>query len=85
MDRNNRRSMSGVVIKCQDSKTASVLVETLKMHPQYKKTIRVSKKYLVDIENKEVNVNDKVVITSCRRLSKRKSWRVESIIDSNKG
>lgn len=82
MERNSRRSLSGVVLKCQDSKTASVLVDALKMHPQYKKTVRVSKKYLVDIGDKKVSVNDKVVISSCRPISKRKSWRIDQVLES---
>ncbi len=82
MDRNSRRSLSGVVLKCQDSKTASVLVETLKMHPQYKKTIKVSRKYLVDTGSKEVCINDKVVISSCRPISKLKTWRIDQVLES---
>jgi len=82
MDRNNRSTLSGVVVKCQDSKTASVLVETLKTHPKYQKTIRVSKKYLVDTGKIEIKENDKVIIASCRPISKRKTWRIERVIES---
>lgn len=63
-------------------KTAVVTVEERWQHPLYKKTIKKTKKYLADnqIEAKD---GDTVLIASCRPISKRKSWFVQSIIAKN--
>jgi small subunit ribosomal protein S17 len=76
--RPKRREKSGTVVKVSDEKSVSVLVETLRRHALYKKVLRVSKKYLVHVElgTSGINVGDKVVIMSCRPVSKRKSWRL---------
>jgi len=83
-DRNNRSTKTGIVVKSSGLKTVSVLVEDLKQHKKYKKTLDVSKKYLAHVEDLELVVGDKVAISSCRPLSKRKHWRVVSIVGKQK-
>jgi small subunit ribosomal protein S17 len=48
----------------------------LKLHPTYKKYIKVSKKYMVHDESNSVKVGDEIFIKSSRPISKRKTWVV---------
>ena len=57
-------------------KSIVVLVETTYKHPLYKKTIKRSKKFIVHDENNECQIGDRVEITECRLLSKRKCHRI---------
>lgn len=82
--RNERRTKTGIVLKSSSLKTASVIVKTLKAHKKYKKTMKVSKKYLVDTGKFTVVEGDKVVIMTCQPISKLKRWRVASILNKNK-
>ena len=61
-------------------KTVVVAVETRKVHPLYRKAIRVIKKYKAHDENNACKIGDKVKIVETRPLSKEKSWRVTEII-----
>ena len=58
-------------------KTVVVAVETKKVHPLYKKAIRVTKKYKAHDENNACKTGDKVKIVETRPLSKEKRWRVK--------
>ena len=57
-------------------KSIVVLVETKYKHPLYKKTVKRSKKFIVHDENNECQIGDRVEITECRPLSKRKCHRI---------
>jgi small subunit ribosomal protein S17 len=70
--------MTGSVVKKSSKNTISILVETLKRHPVYGKVYRVSKKYLVHDPKEEAVVGDKVIVASCRPISKMKRWRLVS-------
>lgn len=71
----SKKRKIGRVVKLSGINTISVLVETRRPHPKYKKVIRYSKKYLVHCVNDSVAVGDNVEITECRPISKRKRWR----------
>jgi small subunit ribosomal protein S17 len=74
----------GIVSKVSSKNTVSVIVQTMKMHPVYKKRIKISKKYLVHCTDENMlNEGMKVRIKSCRPISKQKSWYVEKVIESN--
>jgi len=75
-----RKVREGLVISDKTDKTVVVAVETRKVHPLYKKAIRVTKKYKAHDENNACNVGDKVKIVETRPLSKEKRWRVTEII-----
>ena len=55
--------------------TVTVLVETLRPHPLYRKIIKRTKKYLVSGAN--VKQGDKVVIFETKPVSKLKHFRIE--------
>ena len=67
---------NGVVVSNSMDKSILVLVETKYKHPLYKKTIKRSKKFIVHDENNECQIGDRVEITECRPLSKRKCHRI---------
>jgi small subunit ribosomal protein S17 len=71
-----KRSFSGVVASDKMDKTIVVTVETVKIHPKYKKRYSESKRYKVHDEKNQYKEGDKVSFVECRPLSKDKRWRV---------
>lgn len=71
-----KRKFSGVVVGDKMSKTRVVSVESVKVHPIYKKRYKVNKKYKVHDEKNLYKVGDKVEFQECRPLSKDKRWRM---------
>ena len=79
MQRNDRRSVQGIVVSDSMDKTITVKVETKIQHPVYKNIVNISKKYKAHDEKNEAKVGDKVVIMETRALSKTKRWRLVRI------
>ena len=75
-----RKNLIGRVISNKMDKTVTVLVETLRRYPLYKKTIRYRKKYKAHDEDNACRVGDVVRIVETRPLSKTKHWRVVEIL-----
>ena len=70
------RKFTGVVVSDKSDKTIVVKVETVKVHPKYRKRYTVSRKYKVHDEKNEFKVGDQVAFVECRPLSRDKRWRV---------
>ena len=70
------KKFNGVVVSDKNDKTIVVKVETVKVHPKYKKRYVVSRRYKVHDEQNEFKTGDKVVFIECRPLSRDKRWRV---------
>ena len=79
-DFRKRKVREGFVLSDKTDKTVVVAVETRKVHPLYKKAIRVTKKYKAHDENNACKVGDKVKIVETRPLSKEKRWRITEIM-----
>ena len=71
-----RRILQGVVVSDKADKTITVKIERRFTHPLYKKTVRVSKKYLAHDPENSHKIGDNVRIIETRPLSKRKKWEV---------
>lgn len=71
-----KRKFNGVVMGDKMDKTITVEVESVKIHPKYKKRYKVSKKFKVHDEKNQYKAGDKVEFMECRPLSKDKRWRV---------
>ena len=71
-----RKKFSGVVVSDKSDKTIVVKVDTVKIHPKYKKRYTRSQKYKVHDEKNEFRTGDKVSFVECRPLSRDKRWRV---------
>ena len=70
----------GIVISNKMQKTVVVKVESRYSHPIYSKTMIKTKKYLAQDEMSQCNIGDKVLVTECRPLSKKKRWSITKII-----
>ncbi len=73
------KQLTGTVVSIKMQKSAVVKVDRTYRHPLYKKTIKKSKKYLVDNQLK-VKKGDKVIIQECRPISKSKRFRIIRVI-----
>ncbi len=73
----------GKVISVKMPKTAKVLVSRIKVHPLYKKRIKVRKIYHVHDEL-GVKINDKVKFQDCRPMSKTKRWKITEVIEEKR-
>lgn len=78
--REQRKHLTGVVTSDKMDKTVTVAVSTLKRHPIYGKTIRVSKKYKAHDEANECREGDRVEIIESRPISRHKRWSVVQIL-----
>ena len=74
------RTMTGRVVSSKMNKTISVQIPRIVKHPIYEKYVRRSTKVLAHDEKNECKEGDLVVIESSRPISKRKAWRLHSIL-----
>lgn len=81
MKENRKRELIGKVVSDKNDKTITVLVETYKTDPIYKKRVKYSKKYIAHDEKNVAKVGDKVRIVETRPLSKMKRYRLVEIIE----
>lgn len=80
-ERGFRHRLVGRVTSDKMDKTVVVEVTRFKMHPVYKKYIRVRKRYKAHDEKNEFQTGDRVEIIEHRPLSKDKRWKVTKLID----
>lgn len=80
-ERGRRQVLAGTVVSDKMDKTVTIKVERTIMHPLYKRFMKKSQKYVAHDETNDCKIGDRVVITSCRPLSKRKRWRVTEIVE----
>ena len=73
------RQFTGIVIDKKMAKTAKVLVKRIKVHPLYKKQMKIKKIYHVHDEM-ETKKGDKVKFQDCRPISKTKRWQIIEVI-----
>ena len=83
MEETKRTELIGKVVSAANNKTITVLVETYRNHPLYKKRVKYSKEYAAHDENNIAKVGDTVRLLSTRPLSKTKRYElVEVLIES---
>ena len=80
MERNYRKVLTGTVVSDKMDKTITVLVETYKNHPLYKKRVKYSKKYKAHDENGVAGIGDTVKIMETRPLSATKHFRLVEVV-----
>lgn len=80
-ERGNRKVRVGRVVSDKMDKTIVVAIETLVQHPEYKRTVKRTRKYKAHDENNEARIGDKVEIMETRPLSRDKRWRLVRIIE----
>lgn len=79
-----KQVLQGIVVSDKMDKTVTVKVERTIMHSLYLRYMKRNKKYAAHDEGNECRVGDKVLIMSCRPLSKNKRWRVREILERAK-
>ena len=84
MERNSRKTRVGKVVSNGADRSATVLIERLVKHPQYKRYIRRRKRYAIHDQNNECRVGDTVRFMETRPLSKTKRWRLVEIVERAK-
>ncbi len=76
-----RIELIGRVVSATNNKTITVLVETYRNHPLYKKRVKYSKKYAAHDEKNIAKVGDTVRLLSTRPLSKTKRYELVEVIE----
>jgi small subunit ribosomal protein S17 len=79
--RRHRRRLIGRVRSDKMDKTVVVETVRLKMHPVYKKYIRVRRRYKAHDEKNECKIGDRVEIMEHRPLSREKRWKVVRLVE----
>ncbi len=82
--RNERKTRDGVVVSNKMDKTISVAIERRLQHPIYGKYVKKTKKLIAHDESNECQIGDVVRIMECRPLSRRKRWRLISVLEKAK-
>ena len=75
-----RAELVGRVVSNTNDKTITVLVETYRRHPLYKKRVKYSKKYAAHDEKNIAKVGDTVRIVQTRPLSKTKRYELVEVV-----
>lgn len=79
--RGKKRVLTGYVVSDSNDKTVVVRCERMIQHPLYKKYVRRRKKFMAHDPDNSCQKGDKVQIIESRPLSKRKRWRLKSILE----
>jgi len=77
------REQIGLVVGKKMANTAKVLVKRIKVHPLYKKQMKIKKIYHVHDEL-GAKVGEMVKFQNCRPISKTKKWKITEVIKENK-
>ena len=77
-----KRKLTGEVVSNKMLKTLVVKVESVKVHPKYKRRYKFHKKYKAHVKEGEYNIGDWVMIEECTPISKEKKWQVVKKIAS---
>lgn len=82
--RNERKTRDGYVVSNKMDKTIAVAIERRLQHPIYGKYVKKTKKLIAHDEANECQIGDLVRIMECRPLSRRKRWRLISVLEKAK-
>lgn len=80
METKKAAELVGRVVSNANDKTITVLVETYRNHPLYKKRVKYSKKYAAHDEKNIAKVGDTVRIAATRPLSKTKRYTLVEVV-----
>ncbi|MBE5763402.1 MAG: 30S ribosomal protein S17 [Clostridiales bacterium] len=84
VERNLRKSRTGIVVSDKMDKTVVVAIRERVQHPLYGKIVNRTVKLKAHDEKNECGIGDTVRIAETRPLSKDKCWRVVEIIEKAK-
>lgn len=75
------KTREGIIISDKMNQTVVVAITRLVKHPQYGKYVRRTKKCFAHDGENQCGVGDKVRIVETRPLSKKKRWRVQTVLE----
>ncbi|MBQ3430001.1 30S ribosomal protein S17 [Candidatus Saccharibacteria bacterium] len=78
-------TLVGIVSSASRDKTITVSITNRETHPLYRKQYTKTRKYTAHDEKNEAGLGDKVEITSCRPISKTKSYKLVRVLEKSKG
>ncbi|GAA4095741.1 MAG TPA: 30S ribosomal protein S17 [Mucilaginibacter sp.] len=84
MERNLRKTRTGLVVSNKMQKSIVVSVERKVKHPIYGKFIKKTTKFIAHDEENTCGIGDTVMIMETRPLSKSKNWRLVQILERAK-
>ena len=84
MERNLRKTRTGVVVSDKMDKTIVVAIRDNVKHPLYNKIVKKTYKLKAHDENGDAHIGDTVKVMETRRLSKDKRWRLVEVIERAK-
>lgn len=73
----------GLIIRSFSPSTKIVLVQNKYLHKKYQKFLIKSKHYMIDDKQNLSKLGDIVIIKECSPVSKKKRWKLFSIINNN--
>jgi small subunit ribosomal protein S17 len=76
----HKREIQGKVVTIAGDKSATMVVERRVMHSRYHKVVRKFKKYTIHDEKNELKVGDEIIAIECSPISKRKTFRLKSVV-----
>jgi len=79
------KTLTGIVTSDVADKTITITVTSRETHPIYGKQYTVGRKYMAHDEDNIAKKGDKVVISEVRPISKRKSFKLDSVIEKARG
>ena len=84
LERNLRKTRTGVVRSNKMDKTITVSIERKVKHPLYGKFVKKTTSFHAHDEKNECSIGDLVKIMETRPLSKTKRWRLVEVIEKVK-
>ena len=84
VERNLRKTRTGLVTSNKMDKTITVAVERKVKHPIYGKFVKKTTKFMAHDESNNCGIGDTVLIMETRPLSKTKNWRLVEILERAK-
>jgi len=82
--KSGKKEFIGIVKSDKMEKSIVVSIETLTLHPLYKKYIKRAKKVKAHDEKNEAKTGDRVRVIECKPISKEKCWTLVEIIERAK-
>jgi len=82
--KSGKKEFIGTVKSDKMDKTIVVSIETLKLHPLYKKYIKRAKKVKAHDEKNDAKIGDRVRVIECRPISKEKCWKLVEVLERAK-
>ena len=78
-----KKQRIGIVISNKANKTITVSIQTRYSHPEYRKVVTKTKKYMAHDEKNESQLGDIVLLEESKPLSRRKRWVLKEILKTS--